>query len=388
MYKESRNIIFVICCLKPDGGNELGYPTELEKLEEALTIFKFDTWKRPIREEFTSRLTDFSYHTSQSAVSEILTAYEIGQKIGFDKITLHPPLSNGKNGDIVVAQQGRQIFIELTSLNERKSEKKIRAAFVRAAEHLGKKCKPSTYAITLHVDTKFLPKDKDGHIEEELAGKYLEEWMDLLHLDELAGITGYIDFRNDYSWIEEKRYLSELINSNYEFSLQPELVEMMKTQSHVLEWASRVELKSMNRSPFSGVFYDSECRGDFVEIHSDEFYPSPSALAQEQALHNQIAKKIQDKILAKQYHEGTPIILMIREDISDRMFFDEYEGASLIDQVITTELAKSQWISGVVLYSRSMSDGRYLENNNAHSDVRIEYNDLLSLGIRNKSTNC
>jgi hypothetical protein len=208
-YKESRNIVFVKCCKRPNGRDEEGYPDILKALEEGLRIFDLCSWRKKIYKEFVERLKHYDYHQSETAVSEVLTAYLIGKKIGFDQVSLHPPLKNGKNGDVLVTIKGRRIFIEVTSLRERKSEMKIRHAFCKLAKHLGAKCISKNYAITVYVDSARLPKDERGHIIKDMSARDLKSWSDRLFLHELAEVKGSINFMNDYSRIEDKKYLSQ-----------------------------------------------------------------------------------------------------------------------------------------------------------------------------------
>jgi hypothetical protein len=100
-------------------------------------------------------------------------------------------------------------------------------------------------------------------------------------LHELSGLTCWIDFRNDYSWIEGKKYLSELIGTEDESWLQPELAELIKNQPQAKQWASKIEIKSMNLSPISMVICNAHYRGGLVEVESEEVYSSTAALDQE-----------------------------------------------------------------------------------------------------------
>ena len=150
-YKESRNIVFVKCCKRPNGLDEEGYPEILKALEEGLRMFDLYSWRKKIYNVFVKRLTQYDYNQSEAAVSEVLTAYFIGNKIGFDRVFLHPPLKNDKNGDVLIAIKGRRLFIEVTSLRERESEMKIRHAFCELAKHLSVKCISKNYAITVYM---------------------------------------------------------------------------------------------------------------------------------------------------------------------------------------------------------------------------------------------
>jgi hypothetical protein len=380
-YEKRKNKVFITCCPRPNGRNDAGYPQLLAALEDSLKIFKIKSRERSSYNEIIRRFTSYDYYESEGAVLEIMAAYEIGKIIGFEKLCLHPKLRNGKNGDALVTIKGRPVFIEVTSLRERKPEMKIRHAFCELAKYLSAKCIPKNYAITIHVDSARLPKEEQGHIIAEMSVRILKYWSDILYLRELAGLTCLIDFRDDYSWIEDRKYLSELVGTKDECWLQPELAEMIKTQPQAAEWASKIEIKSINLSPISTVICNAHCRGDLVEVQSEEVYPSAAAFAQESGFHRQLAGKIKNKIEARQYDEGSPVIIMIKEDTWDKAFFDEDpEGIDRIEAIIKEELQKSNQVSGVLIYG-TPTDARYIENNNTDQRIRITHDELVSMGI-------
>jgi len=57
----------------------------------------------------------------------------------------------------------------------------------------------------------------------------LKSWSDMLFLQELAELKGSINFR-DYSRIEDKKYLSELVGIEDESWLKPDMAQMIKSQ--------------------------------------------------------------------------------------------------------------------------------------------------------------
>jgi hypothetical protein len=72
---------------------------------------------------------------------------------------------------------------------------------------------------------------------------------------------------------------------------------------------------------------------------------------------------------------------MVKEDTWDKAFFDDdYESFGRIDAIIKEELNKSNWISGVLIYS-SPTNARYIENANASRSIRITHEELVSVGI-------
>ena len=70
----------------------------------------------------------------------------------------------------------------------------------------------------------------------------------------------------------------------------------------------------------------------------------------------------------------------------DKAFFDDdYESIGRIDAIIKEELNKSNWVSGVLIYSSS-ADARYIENANASHSIRIKHEELVSRSIVTRHT--
>ena len=160
-------------------------------------------------------------------------------------------------------------------------------------------------------------------------------------MHELAGLTCYIELRTDYSWIKDKKYLSELVETEYESILPLNLAEWIKSQPQVKQWASKIELESIGLSPISAVIFNAGRESNLIEVESEEVYPSPAGLAQERGFQRQLAVKIRMKIDSKQFDEGSPAIIMIKEDTWDKAFFDDDdESISRIDAIIKEELNK------------------------------------------------
>jgi hypothetical protein len=178
----------------------------------------------------------------------------------------------------------------------------------------------------------------------------LKSWSDMLFLQELAELKGSINFR-DYSRIEDKKYLSELVGIEDEPWLQPDMAQLIKSQPPAKQWASKIEIKLFNFWPFTAVCYHGGSNGDFVEIHSQEVYSSGSTLDQaEERFHNPLIRWIRDKVSGGQYEQGSPFIIMLKEDISDSNLFDsEFEQVGKTNSVIEKELEKYPWVSGLIL---------------------------------------
>ena len=81
---------------------------------------------------------------------------------------------------------------------------------------------------------------------QEASANYLKSWSDALFLHESAGLTYYVQLKTNYSWIKDKKYLSELVGTEYESDLSPNLAESIKSQPQVKQWASKIELESIS----------------------------------------------------------------------------------------------------------------------------------------------
>src|SRR5215208_4811212 len=117
-----------------------------------------------------------------------------------------------------------------------------------------------------------------------------------LFLHKLAGLTCYVELKTNYSWIKDKKYLSELVGTEYESDLPPNLAESIKSQPQVKQWASKIELESISSSPISAVIFNAGRGGNLIEVESEEVYPSPAGLARERGFQRQLAVKIRKKI--------------------------------------------------------------------------------------------
>ena len=82
--------------------NSENYPESCKKLERAIEILGKPRWNESEFNEFKQRIRSYDYFVSDSAYSEILTAYSIGELVGFENVLLNPTLSNGKDSDIKV----------------------------------------------------------------------------------------------------------------------------------------------------------------------------------------------------------------------------------------------------------------------------------------------
>jgi hypothetical protein len=130
------------------------------------------------------------------------------------------------NEDIQKVRDVEDRLIIITTFKE--ATGKLEGAFNQLAEYLSGRCIAHQYYIKLFVNPQDLKFDTDQNIMQEASASYLKSWSDALFLYELAGLTCYVELKTNYSWIKDKKYLSELAGTEYESDLPPNLVESIK----------------------------------------------------------------------------------------------------------------------------------------------------------------
>jgi hypothetical protein len=335
-YENSVNIIFKTCIKRPQAFwtpsdsitvlvDSPFFPILLDELETAINHFKIDNmWSIKEKNDLFSRLTSPDPHTSSVVISEILIPYRIDNKIGPNKVKIQSKISSGRRPDnLLDIGNGRQIFLELTSLKPRISEKKIKKICNDLAKYLNNKCKKNNYTIFVHFDTRVLIPlaEPNGHIDELVAKQFLREWADRLLLHELPCNEGSIHFNNNTN-TEQSGFLIDIFNDELStISLPSELCKTITHQDSVRDWAKRVTISDYINSQFETVTYRKATNNECVVVDTVDF-DSTSELLQDdksmvaskaikKAFKDQVARTINYKIGLQQYVEGTQVIFGI-----------------------------------------------------------------------------
>lgn len=367
--------------------NSSEYPYLLDLLEKSFSYLDILKWNDKQYNLFKDRITDYDYFTSNSAFSEITTVFRMGMKIGFNNIKYEPKISNGKNSDILVYLNGKDIYIELTAINESTPEKKIQSIMDNVAEYLFYKIKTDNiFHMEIWLDTTKLV-HTDDHIDEEKSKKLLFDWINKLHIHDLANSYGSLQ-------LSEYRYHSgimeysqqSLIDYPYHRKLMQELFEK---QPIIKNWASKVSILDIIQSPFVSI----SCRNEFtissVTIHEDVMHSTHQELVnshqfsdietgklQEDSFLRQISRKIYYKINEEQYNRGTPIIFMINAKLWSNSYETMDDDFLKIENIVKKVLGSYPHISGVLLYYTDYTNGRFIQNPNVDPKVRITNSEL------------
>ena len=66
------------------------------------------------------------------------------------------------------------------------------------------------------------------------------------------------------------------------------------------------------------------------------------------------------------------------------LFNSDFDEVGKTISLIEKELEKYTWVSGLIIYTRTILDGRYIENRNADLTVKISLDDLASMRTSDK----
>lgn len=392
----SRNVIFNI--ISPQLENGIWIDSEsskayLETLESSLRALSSRISKREFK-NFKSRLSAKDLFKSDSALTEILTAYEIGHKLGFENVDFQYTLDSGKKPDIRFNVNGQYVCLELTILNPRPSEIRIFDILTDLAQYILKKCSGDNYLISVYFDTSNLKSDQENNIDEELSRNFLFNAVDNLHLDKLTGWNGGIEFSNLH--LEPQKYLHDIISSNeVDFSrADQDLVNAIRNDDQFRNWTQKVLAADFSNAPFDRIsFFTNATKANnaCVEIQTRDFDTNDPAQQDNElyitskkvksAFISQIIRKLKDKVNALQYKEGYPVIIAIRGSEWRYDFENDYDDLVPIRDSIIEYLNNFPQISGVILFSSSFYNGKYVENPAASANVKVSKSALEKLGI-------
>lgn len=407
-YTKSKNKILRLCMQKPaslpknlidpkDNTDEVihfvvdeqGYPDEVILLEVALCCFQIDRWSSNQYNSFKERITSNDYFISSSVFDEIIIAYRISKKFGLENIKYEPPLSNGKNSDILVDFNSKKIYLELTALKETKAEEKINHVFEHIADYIGRKIpeeKPTCFHVWVDT-TKLIHKEK--HIDEPKSKEMMSLWIDKLHLDELSGCKGIFHF-SDLRLDTAISIISDKKLSEYPYP-RNDLTKLLRDKN-IKKWAGGVVISDIINSPFTNIALENRESFSSVDVTEDALHTTHESLVksdlfssittaelQVQSFVSHIKRKIKYKIEEEQYSSNSPLIFVIKADLWSSMYETDSNDFSKIKIEIEKILEDVKHVSGILLYASDYTNGRFVHNINANKNIKLSDSEIKKL---------
>lgn len=352
--------------------------------------------------DFLNKLTSRENFTSLQAYHELKIGYELKEKV--NDVSLFHKTSLGKKPDLYGKLGNKNVIIELTGLNSRKSEQTIEKVIVRTAQSYLSKYSMGKLLIFL-FDTFDLPRDDDGHIDENKSVEIIEKDFANLELTLLKNFNGSIDLKHRivefYDTTNEEG--KNVIKNNQVMSFRDLLVEPNDYDSNssivnhkyfnlLRNWLEKINVIDLDDIIFERVlFLDNNENHNCImlnsiegvefntEIQTTKFF-KPSGMFYNMLI-NHIKNRIKYKICEGQNEDGWPFIIAIRAPDWHFEYENNYEDFIPIRDQIEQYVKCFDQLSGVLLYTNNFFDGRYIENLYAQSEIRLTEDELTNARI-------
>ena len=359
---------------------------DVELLEASIGHFGIPQWSIGKYNSFQRRIISNDDSKSESVFLEITTAYRLAQKIGKNNITYEPRISNGRKPDIQACVNGKKIFLELTSIDESKAERKIQAVAEYAAKYMYEKIKNKNPSrVHLGMDSTELKKN-GRHIDEGKSRKYIHDWIGRLEFDKLVGAKGTIPLNNLKNYPGIRRFLQQKLSDCHLYHV--ENPEEYDEQKIIHNWASSKFVLDVVSSPFTFVGFESS-HSSCVLVFTDSLHTTNDVLSnlepttaikianlEEQSFLDQIKRKICGKIKKRQYSEGAPIVFLIKGRLWSSLYETNPDDFSKIKSKVEEAVGMHPCISGVLLYPSNYTNGRFVHNPSAEEQIKLSKSEV------------
>lgn len=379
-FKPKSNVILMHALFAMDKRANKELITRLNLFEESLRSIDLNKLKRESREHLVSSLKNDDYHTSFSAFIELGVALDLAKKIGFEKISLSPLLSNNSRPDIAIEFGTRKIYFEVTSISEGKAVKNISKILTEVAEHIGKKINRINIHFTISIDPSFYVTDELGHIDVNASVNFLCKEADRIRLHEATDFEGFIwlDFAHLMVLMDQIPHLREHVISN-----EPSLKSAWENSPK--RWLQSIDIENWSRFPF--VTLESKISSGFL-VAVDDGGKTPFLTNRDArtSFVHQLQRRIEDKMSSKQREPGYPNVLAIQglypdsRIVGDSIQYNIYLGTEIRDYL--DKIKPDKLLSGIIFYTHEFRNGVFVENPCVEPQSKLTKNELDMIGIR------
>jgi hypothetical protein len=340
----------------------------LKQLNEGIKIVK----EKSPNSTVLRRLISTNAEEVRGVIEEILAMDVMARTFGKENVIPYPKLSSGKEADLMVRFNDTYVYIEIGSLGERLSEKRIEKVFNEIAEWICVKLRQynRNLYLRIEIDTTEIPL-KENHIDEDRAFKAIKRELECLELGELLRLDwrGSLDLKEALKVVDidpkilnqQDRELAKVDN--------PQIRDWIKKKKDILKCLKFV--KKIRHYNFGAIF---------VEVGSDESYPSKLSERLLEAVAKQIIRHLKEQ--AVQIESDCANIIAIdtkhwslQPTGGLEVFFKETLFKHLEVKLMSV-LMKNADISGVILFFDRIDHGVFIRNPIAKTTVDWFVNSL------------
>lgn len=341
-----------------DGPNKRSEET-IRKVEDVLTKFKINEFKRNVRKAIQRKMQSFDRDQNNSVFSELILLHQLMQ----NKNVRNIEYANMKdsNHDFRFILNDIEFNLELTVLNESKPAQILRKIFTNVARELIS-LMPERTILKVEIKTDLLL-GPNKNFDEISSTKYLlnefRKFLPLILVQHGSCIMHFLD--ENYPLYEKK----DLFQYYEELGERLNLLTKDKKGSSFLKSTKSDEI---NKSPVSYFIYGPAKYG-LVSISSEVIYPSRAEQLRQMSLLNQLNRALEGKLKKNQLKNQTnPIIAIKFQDTVFNFYTDNDPYSAKAFRILkesirsTFKESNNSEIIGLLLYEDLIENARFIEN--------------------------
>jgi hypothetical protein len=342
-------------------------------------------------EELRKRLISEDNFVCYSAIIELCIYYELGIKLGFENVDYGKTLAETKkNPDLFFKVGVKEVFLEITALNKRKSEEAIESCFNRIInKYIDSAYK--NYFLHILIEPTSIKNDDKGRIEIAHLDNSIANGIERLCIFESAKSYSLPISSIKYYCRNQVFDVETLLDIKFEASVLSHPIHNLL--DHIDDkTAELIRIKDIMTSPFVSLSVGRITNKKCIEISLPEYdFPVTNVNDLEgmlsstirKAILDHLSRRLVDKIKHGQADGSKSFILAIHFDDIFRYPLNEEESYKEIENLVKNVLSMNEnsfLISGVWIFSgNSLFYGKFIANTNAIH--HISNKELLDLNL-------
>jgi hypothetical protein len=292
-------------------------------------------------------------------------------------VKLYPKLKGGGFSDVLAKVNRRSIYIEIGNLTESKPEEKIQQILDASAKHLGEKLRINCY-LHIEVDTSEFVFD-EGKFDVDKSISKLTSEIDKYVVHKLAGFKGLIIINELVNIISNLPIYEELRKT---IVLPPDIEEDLNLikDSKIKDWIGFSNLDKLGASKLIKSIIGAPSSTLLVEIHTEGFYPSPSAKAERESFINHIIRNVTGQLEEEQIQPEEPNIIIVQ----GHNWTTWIGGFELVCNSVQKffEERKEKYLSGIGVFDNDFENIIYVNNKYVETSSKLNQSEVTQSGFR------
>lgn len=296
-------------------------------------------------------------------------------RFGKENIELWPGLDKGGESDIKVNCGGREVFIEVGNLSFSLPEQKIRRILDESAARIIKTLDKGYNHLTV-VSSEF-EFDDDGYLNVEKSVEKICGEIERLKLGNLVNYAGGINFSQLAYVVGNEELLRSLGPLVLSFEDEFNIINTEPGKSWVV--SCRDEL--VRGSNLLTGFIRSNSNNNVVEVHTEGFYPSTAALAEQKSFIRHVKSHIDGQL--HQMQPGKCNIIYVQGDNWTLFGIMDMIGENPLYSEVKEYLEDKgiSELNGVVIVRSDFNRPVFVYNESCDQAVCFPHDQLAQLGF-------